>query len=353
MNSIELKAYAKINLSLEVTGRRADGYHNIMSLMQGIDISDVIKITECAENGTKYNLPHCTIDGVVVYLCTDTKTIPADMSNLALKGVQAVLDRYCELYGRESVMRRLCADAGEHSGDETESVPCLVVEIEKKLMVSAGIAGGSGNGAVCMLGMDAILGYPFTLYELMEIGAAVGADVPFSLMMNAKRNAAVLSGLPGIESAAVAAWVGGIGEIVEPAKPVVRHVVLANPGIGVSTAEAYRALDELKGFSAAGENSDHQEQMQQPAAAVRRPEHKLFFNDFERYTFRAFPEAAKLRDVMKQSMSADVILMSGSGPTMIAYYTDEGKASSDYTKLRDIAEGEHGWRVWQTVTGLE
>ncbi len=83
MKEIELKAYAKINLSLTVTGRRADGYHNIRSLMQGIGLFDVIKITQCPRNGTKYNLPHCTIGDVVVYLCTDADTIPVDMSNLA------------------------------------------------------------------------------------------------------------------------------------------------------------------------------------------------------------------------------------------------------------------------------
>ena len=92
MNEITLNAYAKINLSLVVTGKRPDGYHNIRSLMQGIDLCDVIKITKCPENGTKYNLPHCTIGGIDVYLCTDVETIPMDMSNLALRGIAAVLD---------------------------------------------------------------------------------------------------------------------------------------------------------------------------------------------------------------------------------------------------------------------
>ena len=68
MKSITLNAHAKLNLSLEVVGKRPDGYHNIVSLMQGIGLRDVVKIKKCPENGTKYNLPHCTINKHVVYL---------------------------------------------------------------------------------------------------------------------------------------------------------------------------------------------------------------------------------------------------------------------------------------------
>jgi 4-diphosphocytidyl-2-C-methyl-D-erythritol kinase len=168
MEQITLNAYAKINLSLVITGRREDGYHNIRSLMQGIGLYDVIKITKCPENGTKYNLPHCTIGGIDVYLCTDVETIPMDMSNLALRGIAAVLDA--------------CGSGRDGSGTGTaaegccgvcDSIPALVVDIEKKLPVAAGIAGGSGNAAACMLGMNALLGSPMSLRELMEAGAGV------------------------------------------------------------------------------------------------------------------------------------------------------------------------------------
>ena len=215
MNEISLNAYAKINLSLVVTGKRPDGYHDIRSLMQGIGLCDVIKITKCPENGTKYNLPHCTIGGIDVYLCTDVETIPMDMSNLALRGIAAVLD----------------ACGSGVSGE----IPALVVDIEKKLPVAAGIAGGSGNAAACMLGMNALLGSPMSLRELMEAGAGVGADVPFSLMMNARRNDGTLAGLKGLEEASTAAWIGGIGDIVDPAEPRLYYTVMANPGISVST----------------------------------------------------------------------------------------------------------------------
>jgi 4-diphosphocytidyl-2-C-methyl-D-erythritol kinase len=339
-SEIQLNAYAKINLSLEITGKREDGYHDIMSLMQDIDLYDVITIKNCAENGTKYNLPHCTIDGVVVYLCTDAKTIPADMSNLAFKGIKAVLDGY--------MGRKMAAEAGadaEQSGetdgmtsDESEGDFCinipreLVVSIDKRLPVAAGIAGGSGNGAACMLGLNALMGYPFSLRELMELGVRVGADVPFSLMMNARRNAGMLAGMAGLEEASAAAWVSGIGDIVEPALPISRHVIMANPGISVSTKDAYTAIDSLKSYS--GESSK-----------------KLFINDLESYTLAGYPEAAELKHLMEEEIEADTVLMSGSGPTMIAYYSEQDKACSDFSKLEKISKSHNGWRIWFTQTG--
>ena len=314
MTEITLNAYAKINLSLTVTGRRADGYHDIRSLMQGIDLFDVIKITKCPQNGTKYNLPHCTIAGVVVYLCTDADTIPADMSNLALKGIAAVLDGY--------------------DGQLPEE---LMVTIDKRLPVAAGIAGGSGNGAVCMLGMNALLGYPFSLRELMDSGAKVGADIPFSMLMNARRNAGELGSLKGIDEASTAAWIGGIGDIVEPAEPMLRHVILANPGIAVSTKSAYEGIDAI---------------MAEPGYERITEEYPLFINDLEKYTLRDYPEAARLRNVMQHELRSDIVLMSGSGPTMVAYYEDQEKASADFDRMKELTAKESGWRTWLTVTGI-
>jgi 4-diphosphocytidyl-2-C-methyl-D-erythritol kinase len=312
MEQITLNAYAKINLSLVVTGKRPDGYHDIRSLMQGIDLFDVIKITKCPENGTKYNLPHCTIGGIVVYLCTDVKTIPTDMSNLALRGIAAVIDA--------------CGNS--------QDIQALVVDIEKRLPVAAGIAGGSGNAAACMLGMNALLGYPMSLRELMEAGAGVGADVPFSLMMNARRNDGTLAGLRGLEEASTAAWIGGIGDIVDPAEPRLYYTVMANPGISVSTRSAYEAIDAI--LEGQGRETE---------------EYPLFVNDLESYTLRDYPGAAGLKAVMQEKLDADIVMMSGSGPTMIAYYEDRGRAEKGFARMQEICADKPRWRTWLTVTG--
>lgn len=313
MEEAVLKAYAKINLSLTVTGRREDGYHNIRSLMQGIGLFDVIKITKCPQNGTKYNLPHCLIGGVDVYLCTDADTIPVDMSNLAFKGVAAVLDAY-----------------------DHPVVDDIIISIDKRLPVSAGIAGGSGNAAVCMLGLNSLLGSPLSLRELMNIGAEVGADVPFSLMMNARRNASELASLRGLEEASTAAWTGGIGDIVEPAEPMNRYVIMANPGIAVSTKAAYEGIDAI---------------MAEPGYKGVTDEYPLFVNDLESYTLRDYPQAAQLKAVMQDELDADIVLMSGSGPTMAAYYRDEEKARQDFCRMKELCSQRPGWRTWFSSTG--
>lgn len=319
MEKISLNAHAKLNLSLEVVGRRSDGYHNIVSLMQGIDLCDALTIKKCPQNGTKYNLPHCTIDGLAVYLCTDASTIPTDMNNLAYKGVAALLDA--------------AKDKNPHYAEFSKGVGSLIIDIEKRLPVAAGIAGGSGNAAASMLGLNALMGYPFTLRELMDIGTGVGADVPFSIFMNASRNRAVLGGLKGIEEAGDAAWIGGIGDEVKASEPVPRYVILANPGISVSTAEAYRAIDEM-GYDETG------------GAGT------LFVNDFEKYTLANYPEASELNSFMRKNLGADEILMSGSGPTMAAYYTNEEKAAADALAFTEQAAEKNGWSVWLSKTGI-
>lgn len=314
MDSITLNAHAKINLSLEVVGRRPDGYHNIVSLMQGIGLCDVVTIKKCPQNGTKYNLPHCTINRHVVYLCTNEKTIPTDMNNLAIKGIAAL------------------AKASETVFPGTD----LIIGIEKKLPVAAGIAGGSGNAAASMLGLNALAGYPLSLRELMSIGAEAGADVPFSIFMNAAANRDNLKGLQGLEEAGFAAWTGGIGDIVEGTDEEVRHVIMANPGTGVSTRDAYQAIDSI-GYSGIDERGSR----------------KLFVNDLEKYTLESYPEAAALKQLMRDTLDADEILMSGSGPTMVAYYKDKDKAERDAERLTRALKSKPGHRMWLTTAGTD
>ncbi len=316
MENIRLNAHAKINLSLRITGKRPDGYHEIVSFMQGTGLHDVIEIKKCSQNGTKYNLPHCTINNVVVYLCTDVKTIPTDMSNLALRAVKVLLD--------ELAVKGIAGDCLPEG---------LVITIDKRLPVAAGIAGGSGNAAVCLLGLNELLGSPLCLRELMSIGTAVGADVPFSVFMNAFRNRSLLAGLAGAEEAADAAMTSGIGDIVEAAESVPRTVILANPGTAVSTKAAYEAMDRI-GYQDAGAGSD-----------------KLFVNDMEKYTLTADPKAAALYGFMNEKLGADEVLMSGSGPTIVAYYVDDKKAEAGMEALSGLIAEDPSVRAWLTDTG--
>ena len=276
MNRITLNAHAKTNLSLEITGKRPDGYHDIVSFMQGLGLHDVLSIEKCTQKATKYNLPHCTVNGIVVYLCTDAKTIPTDMDNLAFRAVKAFTDAI----GLRDLEKYIPTDT-------------MLIDIRKDLPVSAGIGGGSANAAVVLLGLNEMTGRPFTLRR------------------------GVLAGLEGLEEASDAAWTAGIGEIVEPAESVPRYVILANPGTAISTKAAYKAFDEI-GYTAA--------------------EKKLFINDMEKYTLRADRKAATLKRFMDERLDARELLMSGSGPTMVAYYEDVNKARRGMTALAELIE---------------
>lgn len=310
---MHLKSYAKINLSLDILGRRPDGYHNISSLMQNIGLYDEIEIEKCSKNGTKYNFTHCSICKLDVYLCTGDKTIPTGIDNLAVKGAKSVIEALEK--------RQISHDLKE-----------IWISIDKKLPVAAGIAGGSGNAAVTMLAINALAGYPFALRELMRLGAAVGADVPYSILMNAKMNETELENLRGIEEASVSAQMSGIGDIVDPVEPIHKYVILANPGISVSTKAAYEEIDKLQG---------------------RITEAGLFTNQLEKYTLENYPEAKALRDAMQENLDAELVLMSGSGPTMVAYYDDKDEAQSDYDEMIRSEWFENAWRAWLTETGKE
>lgn len=317
MDKITLNAHAKINLSLEITGKRPDGYHDIVSFMQGLGLHDVMSIEKCSQKATKYKLPHCTVNGIVVYLCTDAKTIPTDMDNLAFRAVKAFTDAI-----------------GQGDPEKYGLTDTLLIDIRKDLPVSAGIGGGSANAAACLLGLNEMTGRPFSLRELMKIGGAFGADVPFSTFMNAYRNREELEGLEGIEEASDAAWTFGIGEIVEPAESVPRHVIMANPGTAVLTKAAYEAMDAI------GYTNKH--------GAGK----KLFINDMEKYTLRADPKAASLKRFMLERLNAEEVLMSGSGPTMVAYYEDIDIAKSGIAAITELAAADASIRAWLTDTGI-
>lgn len=311
MESITLNAHAKINLSLRINGKRPDGYHEIVSFMQGTGLHDVVTIKKCSGNATKYNFPHCNLNELLVYLCTASKTMPTDRSNLVFKGA----DVFLKAHGRDGLPE------------------AVIVDIDKRLPVAAGIAGGSGNAAAVMIGLNALAGYPLSLRELMEAGTAVGADVPFSIFMNAYRNRDVLAGFKGIEEARDSAWTAGIGEIVEAAQPVTRTVILANPGTGVSTKAAYEAMDSI-GYS-----------------DIDKEDRSLFVNDMESYTLKEHKKAAQLKQIMQDKLHADEVLMSGSGPSIVAYYMDSEKASEDMELLAKLTGDMPGVKMWLSDTG--
>ena len=139
MDSCTLKAYAKINIGLDVTGKTDNGYHLLKTVMQQVDLYDVITI-ERAEKGINFSC--------------DSKAVPSDDTNLAVK----VAKLMTETYGI------------------TEGVN---INLNKNIPVAAGMAGGSTDGAAVIIGMNKIFDLDLTMQDMIDTGVKIGADIPF------------------------------------------------------------------------------------------------------------------------------------------------------------------------------
>jgi 4-diphosphocytidyl-2-C-methyl-D-erythritol kinase len=182
---ISKESPAKVNLTLCVLGKRMDGYHDILSLMQRISLCDEMSFSPRA-------------DGIVVR-CPDS-SLPEDVNNIAYRAAAAFISR-------------------------TETPPGVEITIRKRIPIAAGLGGGSSNAATTLLALNEIAGYPLTREELMRLGTDLGADVPFFIFGDT-------------------AWASGIGDHLVPAAPLpCIWFVLINPGFAVSTKMVYQSLN--------------------------------------------------------------------------------------------------------------
>jgi len=179
-------APAKINLCLHVTGRREDGYHDLATLMQRVDVQDRLEITVSS--------------GAEITACCPQLMLPPGAENIAARAARLFL----------SYIRDECS---------------VAVRIDKKIPTAAGMGGGSSNAASVLLALNDMLGVNLSQSELISIGVKIGADVPFFLYEQST------------------AWATGVGERLQPwsGLPPVTFV-LANPGIEVSTAWVFKTL---------------------------------------------------------------------------------------------------------------
>ena len=190
MPTIEVKAYAKLNLTLDVLSRRGDGYHDLRMVMQSVALSDALRVS----TGTGRGLA----------VSTDKSFLPCDERNLAA----AAALRFQETTG---------TDLGGVS-----------IEIEKRIPVCAGMAGGSSDAAAVLRALDELAGTGLDAAALAEIGAAVGSDVPYCVHGGT-------------------ALAEGRGEVITPLAPLPPcHVVLCKPYFSISTPELFRQLDGVK-----------------------------------------------------------------------------------------------------------
>lgn len=272
MHPYSLISPAKINLHLEIIGDRPDGYHQLVMIMQSIDLADQIDIRA---NG---------IHKIRVY-CQNSQ-VPLDDTNLA--------------YRAAALMR-------EKFPHEAHNFGGIDIIIEKNIPIAAGLAGGSSNAAAVLVGINLMWELGLTQLELHELGAMIGSDVPFCI-----------SGGTAIAT--------GRGEEIEPL-PDLDHlwVVLAKySNISVSTAFAYNTYRQNFEESYVS----HQEGIKQRnhqihsgdlvKAIIKKNNEKigqLLYNDLEKVVFPEFPEVEELINTFKSCKPLGA-MMSGSGPTV-------------------------------------
>ncbi len=275
-----VKAYAKINLYLAVTGRRPNGYHDIESVMQSVSLHDTVTVELSPAEGK-----HITLT------CTDP-SLPTDEKNLAYRAAAAYLE-----------------------AAETDNVS-VSVAIEKNIPVAAGLAGGSADAAGTLMALNSLSPRPFTREALAAIGAKLGADIPFIIY--------------GGTMTAM-----GIGEILAPCSPLRDAVILiVRPKESVSTAAAYRMIDERGLFGAdtplsAMTNALDKGALDSVAEAA--------YNVFEKVLPRG-TEVFGIKKLLSEN-GAVLSMMSGSGPSVFGLFKDEDTARAAYKAVTESGYG--------------
>ena len=276
--NIQLKSYAKINLSLDVKGVTEDGMHLVEMVMQQILLCDDIAMswTPGAE-------------GLEISLKTNRRFLPTDERNLAYKAALVMN----EIRG------------GDANGK-------LEINIKKRIPVAAGLAGGSGNGAAVLHGLNVLWGMDLSLEELCGAGARLGSDVPFCLMGQAAENDVLKDRFATDHLACHCALATGTGTDLEPLKGLESHIVLSKPPISVSTAKAYQGIDSIE----IPERPDTEELIEGLKTKDYSRIEKNMVNVLENYTLKEYPTVVYTKNKMQKMCAGRAVLMSGSGPSV-------------------------------------
>lgn len=276
MSMITLKAPCKINLSLDITSKRPDGYHELESVFQTLSIFDEVSV-KSAEHGIK--------------ITSNIADIPTDESNTCFKAARLFFEK-----------------TSINSGAE--------IHIEKRIPSQAGLGGGSADAAYVLKALNFLHGLPLSKNELCEIGAKVGADVPFFIYGGT-------------------VYVSGIGEILKPISPINNvYFVIAKGENGISTVQAYKKFDLL-------ENQTH--------TNTKKIVEYINCDDMEnaaKLCVNSLESCADLSDIFKikqifKDCGAKLSLMSGSGSAVFGMFNsinDAEKAQKICKKQFAFAE---------------
>lgn len=278
----------KVNLLLNILGRRADGFHELETVLQPINLCDEIAFERA---------------GTGIALSCNDKTLPTDSGNLVFRAAEKFLK----------------------AARISEGVR---IHLEKKIPLAAGLGGGSGNAGTTLLALNELFGNPLSPEAMFSIAAGLGSDVPFFLQ---RRPALAV----------------GRGEQIQPqdAFPALegKAFLLIHPGFGISTPWAYKSLarfpEALNGQAGRGRKL---------AAMLRKSDLKTaateFYNSLEAPAFEKFP-VLKMYKQFLTANGAVAALMSGSGSTTFAVCEDMAQAQA----LAEKFKGKFGPNCWMAV----
>lgn len=276
---MKIRAPAKINLTLRVIGKRADGYHLLDTIMLPVSLFDELDIRKARRAGTKKRG-----DVPLIKITCDHPSVPGDETNLAHRAAALLLKK-------------------------ARSQQPIEIHIRKRIPIGAGLGGGSTDAAATLVGLNRLLRLRFSARQLERIGLEIGADVPF-----------FIRGRP--------ARARGIGERLRRIRQVPRlWLVILYPGLAVSTAWVYQNLrikltkpsvntsiaNSLKSFVKLG---------------------GLLINDLEAVTIKRYPEIRLLKHRLARAGAA-AVLMSGSGSSVFGIFGSKRKAQDAFRRLRN------------------
>ena len=272
MDKLELKALGKINLGLDILGRRENGYHDVRMVMQTVYLYDRVILEKTRDPG--------------IEISTNLPYLPVNENNIAYKAA--------ELLQREFGIRE-----------------GIRISLEKHIPVAAGMAGGSSNAAAVLFGMNRMFDLGLSEEGLKERGVTLGADVPYCIMRGT-----VLA--------------EGIGEILTPLPPLPKcYVLIAKPPLSASTKTVYEKIDregikshpDIDGILAGLREGN----LQQVAGSMG--------NVLEQVMLEEHPVLQRIKDVMVGSGALNA-MMSGSGPTVFGIFTSRGRARAAAARLK-------------------
>lgn len=257
MNSAELKAYAKINVGLRITGQRGDGYHTLKTLFQTVSMHDVVKIELKNEPGVEFE--------------SKGEKVPDGEENLCVSAARIFLESISQSGG-------------------------VSIFLDKKIPVGAGLGGGSSDAACVIRGLNDLLKIGLTGREMENIASEVGADVPFFIRGGCR-------------------YAEGIGDLLSPGNiPEDLCVLLAVPEIRIETSWAYNSLTHLS-LTRDSEDVNLARFPHNGEATLKNG----FRNDFEELVFSRYPEIGRLKELISRS-GAVFTSLSGSGSAVYGFF---------------------------------